>query len=1008
MSKKEINEYYRNLEKAKRFGGTKNEISIKRPFVILLENYFNTKNLYPVDELSLKNSNKRPDGTIRDVNQIDWGHWENKDEKDHLEKEIEKKFKIGYPKFNIIFENTIDIILYQNGKKVLFGKMKNANFLDKILTQFVNFVIPEFKEFQKAIEEFKNNVPDIILVLREMIKNASKNNEKFIRERNNFLEICKKNINPQISSFEIREMIIQHILTHEIFITIFNENLFHRENNIAREIQKVVDSFFIKSIRRNILAKIDIYYKVIKRKASNIFSNYEKQKFLKIIYENFYRAYNPKAADKLGIIYTPNEIVKFMVESTDFLLEEHFNKNLSDKNVEILDPATGTGTFITEIINYIPSQYLDYKFQNEIFANEMAILPYYIANLNIEFTFQQKMENYLPFENICLVDTLDNIGFSFKGKQAGLEGFGVFAENLERIKRQNEKKISVIIGNPPYNANQMNENDNNKNREYPQIDKRIKETYVKKSTAQKTKVYDMYSRFYRWASDRIHDDGIIAFVTNRSFIDKKTFDGFRKSIKEEFNYIYIVDLHGDIRANPKQSKANVFNILTGVAILFLIKKKNTNKNVIKYFSLKLKNKYEKFEFLNSNKILNIPFERIVPDKNGNWINIIENDFEKHIPICNKKTKLSINNIDENAIFKLYSNGLVTARDEWVYDFDKKNLKKKIKFFIKEYKSEISRWHKSNKKEKFDNFIHKRNLIKWSSTLKIYLKSKKRTKFDKNLIIKSLYRPFINKYFYSEKLFSDRLTRNHYLFFGENLISENKLITFSGRNFFQVLASNKIVDVHFTGDSQCLPFYIYDENGKKTENITNFALEKFKNFYKKNDINKEKIFSYVYAVMHNPDYRKKYEINLKRDFPRISFYKDFEKWVDFGNKLMNLHIFNEELGMRNEELEVLEIDKKKFPKAILHFNKEKNEILIDENTKLKNIPEIALEYKLGNRSALEWLLDSYKEKKTKDKTILKYFNNYKFSDYKNELIELLKKICTISVETMKIINKMKNL
>ncbi len=1004
MSKKEINEYYKNLEKAKRFGGTKNEISIKRPFINLLENYFNTKNLYPVDELSLKNSNKRPDGTIRDINQIDWGHWENKDENDNLENEIEEKFKIGYPKFNIIFENTIDIILYQNGKKVMFGKMKDANFLDEILTQFVNFVIPEVHEFQNAIENFKNDIPEIVLILRDMISLQAKKNVEFQAARNKFLKICKENINPEITIIEIREMLIQHILTHEIFATIFNEADFHRENNIAKELQKVVDTFFIKEIRRNTLSRIDSYYKVIKRKASNINNNYEKQKFLKIIYENFYRAYNPKSADKLGIIYTPNEIVKFMVESTDILLDQHFEKNIHDKNVEILDPATGTGTFISEIIDYIPSHYFEYKYKNEIHCNEISILPYYIANLNIEFSYQEKMGNFVNYENISWMDTLDNIDFFYENKQLDF-----FEENLLRIKNQNKKKISVIIGNPPYNANQQNENDNNQNKRYKRIDERIKETYVKKSTAQKTKVYDMYSRFYRWASDRIHDDGIIAFVTNRSFIDKKTFDGFRKSLKEEFNYIYIVDLHGDIRANPKMSKSNVFNILTGVAILFLIKKKNTNKNVIKYFSLKLKNKYEKFEFLNSNKILNIPFERIVPDKNGNWINIIENDFEKHIPICNKKTKLSKNKNDENAIFKLYSNGVVTARDEWVYDFDKKNLKKKIKFFIKEYKSEINRWHKSDKKEKFDNFLHKRNLIKWSSTLKIYLKSKKRTKFDKNLIIKSLYRPFIKKYFYAEKLFSDRLTKNHYNFFGENLISENKIIAFSGPTSlqnFNIFSVNCLVDLGFFTPTQNLPFYIYDENGKKTENITNFALEKFKNFYKKNAINKEKIFSYVYGVLHNPAYRKKYEINLKRDFPRIPFYNNFEKWVKFGEELMNLHLNFENAKPYNLEIENKNLQN--FPNVKLCFNKNKDEIFIDENTRLKNIPKIALEYKLGNRSALEWILDQYKEKKPRDKTIFEKFNNYKFSDYKTEVIDLLKRVCTISVETMKIVNQMKNL
>ena len=258
-----------------------------------------------------------------------------------------------------------------------------------------------------------------------------------------------------------------------------------------------------------------------------------------------------------------------MVENTDYLLYKHFNRFLSDKNVEILDPATGTGTFICDIIDYIHKNELDYKYKNEIHANELAILPYYIANLNIEFTYKQRMQKYAEFENLCFVDTLDNMGFDYAAKNDEL--FAISQENTERNKRQNERKISVIIGNPPYNANQMNENDNNKNREYPEIDKRIKETFIKYSTAQKTKMYDMYSRFYRWAMDRLGDEGIIAFITNRSFINSRTFDGFRKVVQNDFDFCYVVDLGGDIRTKTDNDTANVFGIMVGVAIMFLVK-----------------------------------------------------------------------------------------------------------------------------------------------------------------------------------------------------------------------------------------------------------------------------------------------------------------------------------------------------------------------------------------------------------------------------------------------------
>ena len=368
------------------------------------------------------------------------------------------------------------------------------------------------------------------------------------------MTLCQDSINQKINRFDIREMIIQHILTEEIFLTVFNESQFHRENVVARHLETVVNSFFTAKVRRETLKSIDSYYAVIRREAANINNHHEKQKFLKVVYDNFYKSYNPKAADRLGIVYTPNEIVRFMIESTDYLLEKHFNRLLADENVEILDPATGTGTFITELIEYLPKNRLRAKYQHEIHCNEVAILPYYIANLNIEYTYQQKMGEYEAFSHICFADTLDNLGFehNYQNQQKTLF-LGLGEENAARIQAQNQRQISVIIGNPPYNANQQNENDNNKNRDYPEIDEAIKRTYIANSTAQKTKLYDMYARFFRWASNRLSDNGILTFVTNSSFLEARTFDGFRKIVAEEFNEIYIIDLGGDVRKNPKLS-----------------------------------------------------------------------------------------------------------------------------------------------------------------------------------------------------------------------------------------------------------------------------------------------------------------------------------------------------------------------------------------------------------------------------------------------------------------------
>lgn len=1010
MSIHSIHQYKNEVEKIIHFGGTKKETAIRNAFYNLLNDYAKQRGLMLVTEVTIKapsGKNVTPDGTLKDMLRQDWGYWESKDESDIIDDEIKKKFDKGYPKDNILFEDSQTAVLIQNGTEKRRVAVNDAEALHSLLTAFVSFERPEVTHFRKAIEHFKEDIPKVTAAIREIIVAQETTNTKYIKAAETFLKLCHDSINPDITIEDVREMIIQHILTEDIFNTIFDETQFHRENNIARELETVIHTFFTGQTRRIALSGIQHYYQAINAAAAGIADHHEKQKFLKVVYETFYKSYNPKAADRLGVVYTPNEVVRFMIESTDYLLHLHFNKFLEDKNVEILDPATGTGTFVCDLIDYLRKDKLEYKYRNEMHANEVAILPYYISNLNIEFTYAQKMGGYAEFENLCFVDTLDNMGFAFAGKQ--IDMFSPFTEeNSKRIKKQNGKRIAVIIGNPPYNANQANENDNNKNREYPEIDKRIKESFIKHSTAQKTKVYDMYARFYRWAFDRLENNGVIAFVTNRSFIDSRTFDGFRKTVQQEFDYAYIIDTKSDVRANAKiaGTSHNIFGIQTGVAIMFLIKKLKRDNSTCKIHYVSLDDfwkKEQKLEWLAQNPLKQIPFEIIRTDKNNNWINLADNDFDSLLPLCSKDVK---SGKSKKAIFELLSLGVVTNRDEWCYDFQKENLQNKVQFFCDFYKNEKVRWTNSNKETPINDFVDR--TIKWTEELESHLKRDSNLSFNESKIRTANYRPFTKKFSYVDKIISHRLYQNQSIWGIENHF-ENKvlILTIHPQVDLSFFCSNILVDQGFgSRASTILPFYYYKSPGNQTENITDWGLNQFIKQYGKKGMTKEGIFNYVYAVLHNPAYRKKYELNLKREFPRIPFYTDFKQWAEWGKQLMDLHINYE--TVQPYSLKELTIGSKESPKAKLKADREKGNIVLDENTVLEGIPKESWSYKLGNRSAIEWILDQYKESKPKDPTIAEKFNTYKFADYKEQVIDLLKRVCTVSMETIKIVQQMEQI
>lgn len=1011
MSQHLINQYLNDLDRLKKVSGSLNEQTVREAFKDLLKAWARQANLVFVAELEFTTRLKtrvQPDGTILHSIRVPLGYWEAKDTKDDLDEEIAKKTAKGYPQTNIIYENGSTAVLIQNKDEVTRCDMTDPAALLRLVTLFFSYEREEIAEFRRAVEQFKADLPAVLGALREQIDQAYDGNAPFQEAARKFLKHAKDTINPAVSEADVREMLIQHILTEEIFAHVFDQSDFHRENNIAKELYALEAKFFTGATKRNTLKALEPYYAAIRANAAAITSHGEKQSFLKAIYENFYKVYNPKAADRLGVVYTPNEIVRFMIEGADWLCKKHFGKHLIDRDVEILDPATGTGTFICELLEHFRGQpeKLRHKYRNELHANEVAILPYYVANLNIEATYAAITGQFAEFPNLCFVDTLDNVaGLGIRsGHQHDL--FASFSEeNVERVKRQNRRKISVIIGNPPYNANQQNENDNNKNRQYRRIDDRIRDTYIAKSRAQKTKLYDMYARFVRWASDRIHDNGVIALITNRSFIDSRTFDGFRRIVSEEFAEIYMVDLGGDIRANPKLSgtKNNVFGIQTGVAVCLLVKEKGRKDCRIHYTRRpEFDTAEEKLTFLAATPPSMIAYQRVEPDKNANWINQSQNGWDSLVPIADKKTKAARSKPHDRSIFRLFATGIKTNRDEWVYDRRKDTLISKTEYFILRFNSHITSGFKHDNERDYS--------IKWSSGLKSV---KKRLLYNSDLLRVSHWRPFDKRNFYGEKALSDRMTEYHFSFFGRDLSQATEVIAHSGLSSakpFQVFCFAGLFDYEAIEKSVALPRHYSVAGGEVVDNITDWGLKQFQSHYEKGEkkpkrrITKDDIFHYVYGVLHDPVYRETYAINLKREFPRIPFYPEFWRWAEWGERLMALHIGYEAVEpwpLSRHDLPIGEAD----PLPKLKADKDNGTILLDTRTTLSDIPAIAWTYRLGNRSALEWVLDQYKEKKPKDPTIAAKFNTYRFKDYKEKVVDLLARVTRVSVETMEVVEQM---
>ena len=806
-------------------------------------------------------------------------------------------------------------------------------------------------------------------------------------------------------------MLIQHLLTERIFRTVFNNRDFTRRNIIAREIENVIDALTSQTFDRNqFLQSLDPFYVAIEQTAATITDFSQKQGFLNTVYEQFFQGFSVKVADTHGIVYTPQPIVDFMVKSVEHILQTEFDRSLSDTGVNIIDPFVGTGNFIVRIMQALDPIALERKYTAdppELQCNEVMLLPYYIASLNIEHTFYTATHRYVPYEGLCLVDTFEMA----EDRQMQL----FTADNTERVEKQKKSPMFVVIGNPPYNVGQVNENDNNKNRKYETMDKRVRETYSHDSKAtNKNALSDPYVKAIRWALDRIEKEGIVAFVSNNSFLDGIAFDGMRKHLADDCAAIYILDLGGNARKGLKVSDANVFGIRVGVSINLFVKKDGNSSEstrIFYYRAADLWDKKQKFSFLNESQHAgDIQWQTIQPDARYTWLTEgLDVEFDTFVPIGTKDARAAQGE-PVDVIFKTYSLGVTTNRDVWTYNFNLNALNENMVQTIQTYNTEVDRWKRQvNKNVNLDDFvISDDRKIKWSETLKRNLQKRRTTDFSEVKIREALYRPFTKSYLYTDRIMNERVREFPSIFPTSETEMENRAICVAGigdRKGFGCLITSMIPSIDLAFEkTQCFPFYIYDEDStNRRENITDWALAEFRTRYNDDTITKWDIFHYTYGLLHHPEYRKKYEANLKRDLPHIPFANDFWGFAKGGERLADLHV-NYESQPEYDKLKFVQNPDTPLDWRVekMKLSKDKTQIVYNDFLTLDSIPQKAFDYRLGTRSALEWIINQYCVKIDKRSGIL---NDPNRADDPQYIVKLIGKVITVSLETVDIVENL---
>lgn len=907
---------------------------------------------------------------------------------------------------------------------------------------------------RKYWEDWTNNIAQIANTHISRIKAILDNpaNSQEIALFDGFASELRDDLNDAISDDEIIEMLAQHLITKPVFDALFEDYSFAQHNPMSQAMQKVLDKLEEHRLDKE-ADTLDKFYQSVQRRASNVQTAQGKQKIVVELYDKFFRTAFPKMTERLGIVYTPVEVVDFIIHSINDVLQNEFNQTLADKNVHIIDPFTGTGTFITRLLQsgLIPLDKLPYKYKHEIHANELVLLAYYIAAINIEATYHELVKgNYQPFEGICLTDT-----FQMYEKEDLVDQ--ILVDNSARRKRQKALDIKVIMGNPPYSAGQKFENDNNANIKYPQLDKQIAGTYAKNSTATLQKnLYDSYIRAIRWASDRINDIGVIGFISGSGFIEKPAMDGMRKCLQDEFTSIYIFNLRGDIRKNMlSKGKAkegqNIFGSgsMTGIAITVFVKNPyNEQKNNIFYYDigdgLTREQKLSKItELTNINGIDELNgWQPITPDQYNDWINQRDDSFSKYICLGDKKNKT------QTTLFENYSLGVATNRDTWCYNFSKTKLQNNLVKAINFYNNEVNRYDliKQNIMINDSFFINDSSKFNWTKNVKDDLIKGKEYSFNQTKLVSSSYRPFTRSWLYFDRSLNERVYQMPKVFPKKHL--NNICICVSGkgaRSGFSSLITSTLPDIQFIDNGQCFPLYLYEKEEPKEQTnnttadlfatvaketnadiytrkdgISEAGLAHFQAAYPSETISKEDIFYYVYGLLHSEDYKARYADNLTKELPRIPCVKSFADFTAFsqaGRALAELH-----LNYESQPLYPVTLDTGKKPLSEFTDNdyyvtkmkfakKGEKEIVIYNNLiTIKNIPVEAYEYIVNGKPALEWVMERQSVTTHKESGIVNNANDWARETMQNAKypLELFQRVITVSLETLKIVNNLPKL